>query len=113
MVQLCVGEVRKRIKEHFGSKEVPGKIEEALRMCEREVDERTESLRMLIGALQLVTDIEVAACSFKKDGEDRRWKQAVREVMEERVKKRENEAGYYDRERGGSSWRLEWQERGQ
>ena len=100
MVQLCVEEVRKRIEEYFGLKEVPRRIEEAVEVCEREIGERIESLRMMIGAFGLVADMEVVGGSLKKDYDVRKWNKAVTEVMEEHVKKREIEVGQYDRERG-------------
>ena len=50
----------------------------------------------MIGANRLVADMEVAGCLVKKD---KGWKQEVMEAMEERFKKRESEAGFYDRER--------------
>ena len=100
VVQLCVEEVRKRIEEYFRSKEVPRRIEEAVEVCEREIGERIMSLRMMIGASGLVADMEVVGGSLKKDYDVRKWKKAVMEVMEERVKKREIEVGHYDRERG-------------
>ena len=54
---------------------------------------------MTIGASRLVADIEVAGQLVRNDGEDRRWKQAVMEAMEERFKRRESEAGFHNRAR--------------
>ena len=66
VVQLCVVEVKKRIEEYFGSKEVPRRIEEAVEVCKREIDERIRSLRMMIGASGLVADLEVAVGRLKR-----------------------------------------------
>ena len=56
-------------------------------------------MRMMIGASTLVRDLEVVGGSFKRDCELRKWKKSVMEAMEERVKKRNLEAGQGDREK--------------
>ena len=101
VIQLCVREIRKRMEEFFGFEEVPRRIEEAVVVCEREIDERIGSMRMMIGASTLVRDLEAVGGSFKRDCEVRKWKKAVMEAMEERVKKRNLEAGQGDRRKGG------------
>ena len=41
VIQLCVEDVRKQLEDHFGSKkDVPEKIEEAVKICEKEIDNR-------------------------------------------------------------------------
>merc|ERR1712243_9732 len=54
---------------------------------------------MLIRAYTLVRDLESVGGSFKRDCEVRKWKKAVMEAMEERVKKRNLEVGQGDREK--------------
>ena len=100
VVQLCMEEVKKRIEEYFGVREVPRRIEEAVEVCEREIGERISSLRMLIGASGLVSDMENVGSSLQREYDVRKWKKAVTEGMEERVKKGEVEVGHYEREKG-------------
>ena len=58
VIQLCVREIRKRMEEFFGVEEVPRRIEEAVVVCEREIDERIGSMRMMLGVLTLVRDLQ-------------------------------------------------------
>ena len=98
LIDLCVSEIRKRREEFFAFDEVPRGIEEAMAMCERELEERIRSMRMLIGASTLLRDLEVAGDSCKRAGDVRRWKKAVSEAMEERIRRR-NLSVEQDRER--------------
>ena len=100
VIQLCVEEIRKRMEEYFGLEEVPRRIEEAVVVCEREIDERISSMRMMIGASTLVRDMETVGGLLKRDCEVRKWKKAVMEAMEECVKKKNFEAGQGDWEKG-------------
>ena len=88
------------MEEYFGLEEVPRRIEEAVVVCEREIDERISSMRMMIGASTLVRDMETVGGSLKRDCEVRKWKKAVMEAMEERVKRKNFEAGQGDWEKG-------------
>ena len=99
VIQLCVREIRKRMEEFFCVEEVPRRSEEALVMCEREIDERIGSLRMLLGASTLVRDLEVVGGAFSRDCEVRKWKKSVMEAMEERIRRRNLGAGQEDREK--------------
>ena len=81
-------EIRKRMEEFFTYDGVPRRIEEAMAVCERELDERICSMRMTIGASTPVRDLEVVGDSFRRAGDVRRWKKAVSEAMEERIKRR-------------------------
>ena len=48
VIQLCVEDVRKRLEDHFGSRKgVPEKVEEAMKICEKEIDDRIEKRRSL------------------------------------------------------------------
>ena len=67
-------------------------------MCEREIEERICSMRMAIGASTLVRDVEVVGDLCVRAGDVRRWKKAVSEAMEERIKRR-NLSAEHDRER--------------
>ena len=89
VIELCVREIRKRTEEFFGFEEMPRRIKEALVVCEREIDKRMVSMRMRIGASTLVRDLEVV-------GGVRKWKKAVSEAMEERIKERNLEVGQGD-----------------
>ena len=53
-------------------------------------------MRMMIGASTLVRDMETVGGSLKRDCEVRKWKKAVMEAMEERVKRKNFEAGQGD-----------------
>ena len=70
VVQLCMEEIRKRIEEYFSLEEVPRRIEEGVVVCEREIEERISSLRMMIGASTLVSDMEAVGGSLKKEMEE-------------------------------------------
>ena len=48
------------------------------------------------------TDMEVAGQLINNE-EDRRWRQTVVEEMEERIRKRESEVGYFNQVRGRES----------
>ena len=55
-------------------------------------------MRMAIGASTLVRDVEVVGDSCVRAGDVRRWKKALSEAMEERIKRR-NLSAEHDRER--------------
>ena len=71
-----------------------------MEVCEREIGERISSLRMLMGALGLVSDMENVGSLLQREYDVRKWRKAVTEVMEERVKRGEVKVGHYERERG-------------
>ena len=98
LIDLCVKDIRRRTEEYFACDAVPRCIEESLAVCERELEDRIRSLRTLIGASTLVRDLEAAGELCKRAGDVRRYKLAVSEAMEERVR-RQNLSVVQGRER--------------
>ena len=73
--QLAIEVVRKQLEDHFGSKkDVPEKIEEAIKIGEKEIDERIKMLRMADKASWLVVDKYVADPLCDNDEDDKKWK---------------------------------------
>ena len=73
--QLLVEDMRSRLEEHFGSKEsVPGKVEDAIALGEKKLDERVKMLKMADKASWLAIDKYIAdpLCTDAED--DRKWK---------------------------------------
>ena len=55
--QLCVEDVRKQLEDYFVSKkDVPEKIEEVIKLGEKEIDDRIKMLRMADKASWLAVD---------------------------------------------------------
>ena len=98
VIQLCVREIRKKMEEFFTDEEVPRRVKEALAVAEREIEERIRSIRTVIGASTLGRNAEVISNSGVRAGDIRRWKKAVVEAMEERVRRR-NLGAEHDLER--------------
>ena len=70
--QLLVEDVRKQLEDHFGSrKDVPEKIEEAIKIGEKEIDERVKMLKMADKASWLAVDKYVADPLCDNDEDDR------------------------------------------
>ena len=68
--QLLVEDVRKQLEDHFGSRSaVPEKIEEAIKIGEKAIDERVKMLKMADKASWLAVDKYVAdpLCSDAED----------------------------------------------
>ena len=111
--QLCVEDVRKQLEDHFGSKkDVPEKIEEVIKLGEKEIDDRIKMLRMANKVSWLAVEKYVADPLCDNDEDDKRWKQAIKEAKEEQVKKKSSGYGYHNRSRvregyrsGGRSFR--------
>ena len=90
--QLCVEDVRKQLEDHFGSKkDVPEKIEEAIKICEKEIDDRIKTLRMADKASWLAADKYVAGQLVDNDKDDKRWKHAIKEAKKVQIKKKGGE----------------------
>ena len=71
--QLCVEDVRKQLEKHFGSKrEVPQKIEEVIKLGEKEIDKRIKMLKMADKVSWLAVEKYVADPLCDNDEEDRR-----------------------------------------
>ena len=49
IIDLCVGEIRKTMEDFFAYEEVPRRVEEAMAVCERELEEKISSIRSAIG----------------------------------------------------------------
>ena len=77
--QLCIEDVRKRLEDYFGSrKEVPERIEEAIKIGEREVNERIKMLRMADKVSWSAVDKYVTDPLCDNDEDDKKWKAAVK-----------------------------------
>ena len=71
--QLCIEDVRKQLEDYFGSrKDVPERIEEAIKIGEKEVDERIKMLRMANKVSWLAVDKFVADPLCDNDEEDKK-----------------------------------------
>ena len=82
--QLCVEDVRKQLEDHFGSRrDVPERIAEAMKICEREIDDRTEALRRTSRVSGLEDVGSEAGVLGAKVEEDKKGELAVKVLMEE------------------------------
>ena len=97
-MDLCIREVRMKTEEHFAYEGVPRGIDESLALCERELEERIRFLRSVIGVSAHGGDLGVAADQGVRAGDLRRWKQAVNDAVEARIRRR-NLSAEQDRER--------------
>ena len=100
MNQLAIEDVRKQLVDYFGSrKDVPEKIEEAIKVCKKEIDDIMEMLRMAGKASWSTGDKYVAGLLGVNDEDDKKGKQAIKEVKEEQIKKEGGGFGCYNRDR--------------
>ena len=87
--QLCIEDVRKRLEDYFGSRrEVPERIEEAIKIGEKEVSECIKMLRMEDKVSWSAVDKFVADPLCDNDEEDKKWKAVVKEAKEEETERR-------------------------
>ena len=77
-----------KTEEHFAYKGVPRGIKESLALCERELEERIHSVRSVIGAPTNVRSLEVAGDPCVRAGDIRKWKQAVSDAVQARIRRR-------------------------
>ena len=87
VVDLWVSDIRKKSEEFFMG-EIPRGIEEAIAVCERELEERIRTLRMSLVAESLGRDPGVARDPCWRTGDIGQWKRAVEEALEERIRKK-------------------------
>ena len=59
-----------------------------MKIREKEIDDRIKTLRTTVKASGLVADKDVAGELVDKDGDDKRWKYAIKEAKEEQIKKK-------------------------
>merc|ERR1712041_15133 len=99
--QLAIEDVRKQLEDHFGSKrDVPEKIEGAIRLGEKEIDNRIKLLKMADKASWSAVKKYAADPLCDDDEDDKKWKAAVKEAKEELAKKKSSGYGYGNRNRG-------------
>ena len=99
-------DVRKQLEKYFRSKrEVPQKIEEVIKLGEKEIDSRIKILRMADKVSWAAVEKFVSDPLCDNDEEDRRWKQAIKEAKEEMAKRRNGSSGDNSRNRGKDSFR--------
>ena len=99
--QLAIEDVRKQLEDHFGSRrEVPEKIEGAIRLGEKEIDKRIKLLKMADKASWSAVEKYAADPLCDDDEDDKKWKAAVKEAKEEQAKARGSGYGYGNRNRG-------------
>ena len=104
--QLAVEDVRKQLEDYFGSKRnVPEKIEEAIKLGEKEIDNRIKMLKMADKASWLAVEKYAADPLCDNDEDDKKWKAAVKEAREELAKKKSSGYGYGNRSRGRDGYR--------
>ena len=68
--------------------EIPRGIEEAIAVCEQELEERIQTLRMSLVAESLGRDPGVVRDLCWRTGDVGQWKKAVEEALEERARRR-------------------------
>ena len=94
-------DVRRQLEKHFGSRrEVPQKIEEVIKLGEKEINGCIKILRMADKVSWMAVEKFIADPLCDNDEEDRRWKQAIKEAKEEQAKRRNSSNGYNSRNRG-------------
>ena len=104
--QLAIEDVRKQLEDYFGSKkDVPEKIEEAIKLGEKEIDNRIKMLKMADKASWLAVDKYAADPLCDNDEDDKKWKAAVKEAKEEQAKRKGSGYGYGNRSRGRDGYR--------
>merc|ERR1712041_12420 len=93
--QLAIKDVRKQLEDHFGSKrEVPEKIEGAIILGEKEIDNRIKLLKMADKASWSAVEKYAADPLCDDDEDDKKWKAAVKEAKEEQAKRKGSRYGY-------------------
>ena len=104
--QLAIEDVRKQLEDHFGSKrDVPEKIEGAIRLGEKEIDNRIKLLKMADKASWSAVEKYAADPLCDDDEDDKKWKAAVKEAKEEQAKRKGSGYGYGNRNRGRDGYR--------
>ena len=94
------------MEKYFGSRrEVPQKIEEVIKIGEKEIDGRIKILRMADKVSWAAVEKFVSDPLCDNGEEDRRWKQAIKEAKEELAKRRNGSNGYNSCNRGRDSFR--------
>ena len=100
--QMVVEDYRQVLEEHFGGrKKVPAKIEAVIIKGEKEIDGRIKVLRMADRVSWLAVDKYQADPLCEGEEDDKKWKQAVKEALEEKEKRK----GYpFRKDRGGNGY---------
>merc|ERR1711989_40324 len=104
--QLAIEDVRKQLEDYFGSKrDVPEKIEGAIKLGEKEIDNRIKLLKMADKAPWSAVEKYAADPLCDDDEDDEKWKAAVKEVKEEQAKRKGSGYGYGNGNRGRDGYR--------
>ena len=104
--QLAIEDVRKQLEDYFGSrKDVPEKIEEAIKLGEKEIDSRIKMIKIADKASWLAVDKYVADPLCDNDEDDKKLMAAIKEAKEEIAKKKSSGYGYGNRSRGRDGYR--------
>ena len=104
--QLAIEDVRKHLEDHFGSKrDVPEKIEGAIKLGEKEIDYRIKLLKMADKGSWSAVEKYAADPLCDDDEDDKKWKAALKEAKEELAKRKSSGYGYGNRNRGRDGYR--------
>merc|ERR1712240_44393 len=104
--QLAIKDVRKQLEDYFGSrKDVPEKIEEAIKIGEKEIDIRIKMIKIADQTNWLTVNKYIADPLCENEQDDKKLKAAIREAKEELAKKKSSGYGYGNRNRGRDGYR--------
>ena len=99
-------DMRRQLKKYFSSRrEVPQKIEEVVKLGEKEINKRIKILRMADKGGWGAIEKFIADPLCDNAEEDKRWKQAMREAKEEQAKRKSGGYEYLSRSRGRDNYR--------
>ena len=91
-------DMRRQLEKHFSSRrEVTQKIEEVVKLGEKEINERIKILRMADKGGWSAIEKFIADPLCDNAEEDKRWKQAMKEAREEQAKRKNGGYGYLSR----------------
>merc|ERR1712240_564747 len=104
--QLAIEDVRKQLEDYFGSrKDVPEKIEEAIKIGEKEIDARIKMIKIADQHNWYTVNKYIADPLCENEEDDKKLKAAIREAKEELAKKKSSGYGYGNRSRGRDGYR--------
>merc|ERR1712082_372656 len=104
--QLVIEDVQKQLEDYFGSKrDVPEKIEGAIKLGEKEIDYRIKLLKMADKGSWSAVEKYAADPLCDDDEDDKKWKAALKEAKEELAKRKGSGYGYGNRNRGRDGYR--------
>merc|ERR1712121_428257 len=104
--QLAIEDVRKQLEDYFGSRSlVPEKIEEAIKIGEKEIDARIKMIKIADQHNWYTVNKYIADPLCENEEDDKKLKAAIREAKEELAKKKSSGYGYGNRSRGRDGYR--------